>query len=89
MSAFKLVQRDAEGKHGPFWKWQGSDEMRFQDKSCHSAQNRIQITGKALGGPGSNCHLLSGSSALDLNITGLLMGSQEDIFSVDQKLEVA
>lgn len=32
MSAFKLVQRDAEGKHSPFWELQGSDEMRRQDK---------------------------------------------------------
>ena len=32
MSAFKLVQRDAGGKHGPFWKGKGSNEMRFPEK---------------------------------------------------------
>ena len=47
MSAFKLVQRDAEGKHSPFWELQGSDEMRQQDK-CHSMQDSIQIIGQAL-----------------------------------------
>lgn len=72
----------------PSGRGRGATRWDFKRNNL-SVWDRMQIPGKAPGGPGSHCHLLSGSRALDFNPAGLLMASQEDIFLVDQKLEVA